>query len=183
MGNKAMFIDRDGTINVNVEYLDNPDDFKMYPGVAEGIKLLKDNGFKIIVVTNQSGIARGYFSEETLEKIHERMKNEFSKKGTSIDAIYYCPHHPDDGCNCRKPNSGLFEKAVKDLKIDVKRSFIIGDRMLDVEAGYKIGCKTVLVPENKEKVEKEIKESKIKPDYVCNDFYSGVKWILNIELS
>ena len=180
MVNKAVFIDRDGTINVNVEYLNTPDNFQIYPGVAEGIKLLQDNGYKIIVITNQSGIARGYFSEETLDMIHEKMKNELSNKGASIDAIYFCPHHPEDGCNCRKPNIGLFKKAIKDFDVDPMHSFIIGDRMLDVEAGFKIGLKTVLVPEDKEKVEKEMMESKIKPDYVCEDFYSGIKWILDI---
>ena len=179
MINKAVFIDRDGTININVEYLDNPDDLQVYPGVADGIKLLRDNGFKIIVVTNQSGIARGHFSEQTLEKIHERMKNEFAKKGANIDGIYYCPHHPDDGCSCRKPNTGLLERAIKDFDIDVNDSFIIGDRMLDVEAGHKMGLKTVLVPEKKGLVEEEMKESKIKSDYVCDDFYTGVRLILD----
>ena len=179
MGNKTVFIDRDGTINVNVEYLDNPENFQMYPGVAEGIKLLRDNGYKIIVVTNQSGIARGFFSEETLEKIHERMRNELLKKDAVVDAIYYCPHHPDDKCSCRKPNTKLFEKAMNDFDIDIRNSYIIGDRMLDVEVGFKMGLKTVLVPEQKELVEKEMKESDIKPDFICDDFFTGVKWILN----
>jgi histidinol-phosphate phosphatase family protein len=183
MRNRAVFIDRDGTINVNVEYLDDPDEFMMYPSVAEGIKILKEHGFKIIVVTNQSGIARGYFSEKTLEKIHQKMKNELSKKGAKIDAIYYCPHHPDEDCNCRKPNTGMFEKAIKDFDIDTKHSYVIGDRMLDVEAGYKLGCKTILVPEDKEKVEKEMKESKISPDFFCNDFLTGIKWILKTSKS
>ena len=178
MKNKAVFIDRDGTINVNVEYLDDPEDFKMYPNVAKGIKLLNRSGFKVIVVTNQSGIARGFFSEKTLGRIHQRVRDDLSKKGAFVDAIYYCPHHPNDGCNCRKPNTGLFQQAIRELNIDVKRSFIIGDRMLDIEAGYKIGCKTVLVPENKEKIEKEMKESNIEPDYICDNFYSGVKYIL-----
>jgi len=181
MRNKAVFVDRDGTINANLGYIDDPNDLKIYPSVAKGIKILKENGFKIIVITNQSGITRGYFSEEILEKVHQKMKNELSKKGASIDAIYYCPHHPNDGCNCRKPNTGLFQQAIRELNIDVKRSFIIGDRMLDVEAGYKIGCKTVLVPENKEKVEKEMEESNIEPDYICDDFYSGAKWILTVS--
>jgi len=179
MRNKAVFIDRDGTINVNVEYLDNPDGFQMYIGVAEGIKLLKDNGFKIIVITNQSGIARGYFSEKTLEKIHERMKKELLKKGATLDAIYYCPHHPDDNCDCRKPNTGLFKKAVKDFDIDTSRSFIIGDMTIDVEAGHRMGLKTILVPERKDVVKKEMKESKIKPDFVCDDFYTGARWIID----
>jgi len=180
MGNKAVFIDRDGTINVNVEYLDNPNNLKIYPGVAEGLKLLKENGFKIIVITNQSGIARGYFTKETLEKIHERMKSELLKKNASIDGIYYCPHHPDDNCECRKPQTGLFKKAFNDFNIDPSKSFIIGDRMLDIEAGYKMGLKTVLVPEDKEKVEKEMKASNIKPDFVCKNFYLGVRCILDI---
>ena len=179
MKNKAVFIDRDGTINVNVEYLDNPDNFKMYPRVAEGIKLLQNNDFKIIVITNQSGIARGYFSEKTLEKIHQKMKNELSKKGASIDALYYCPHHPDDDCNCRKPKTGLFERAIRDFDIDLNNSYIIGDRMIDVEAGHKIGLKTILVPEKKELVKREMNESDINPDFMCDDFYSGVKWIIN----
>lgn len=181
MGNKAVFIDRDGTINANVEYLDNPDNLQIYPRVAEGIKLLKKNGYKIIIVTNQSGIARGYFTEDTLEKIHQRMKNELSEKGASVDAIYYCPHHPDDLCDCRKPNTGLLDKAIKDFEIDISTSFIIGDRMLDVEAGKKIGLKTVLVPEKKEQVAKEMKESRVKPDYLCDDFFTGVKWVLENE--
>jgi len=178
MGNRAVFIDRDGTINVNVEYLDTPDNFRMYPTVGEGIKQLRDKGFKIIVVTNQSGIARGYFSHETLEKIHRRMKDEFNKHGVTIDAIYYCPHHPDENCSCRKPKIGMLEKAIKDFDIDARHSFFIGDRMLDVETGYKVGCKTVLVPERKDLVGQERKESIIEPDYVCDDFISGVKWIL-----
>ena len=179
MGNKAVFIDRDGTINVNVEYLDTPDEFKMYPTVAEGIKLLKEKGYKIIVITNQSGIARGFFSEETLEKIHQRMKNELNEKGATIDAIYHCPHHPDAKCDCRKPNTALIERAIRDFDIDTENSFFIGDRMLDVEAGHKIGVKTVLVPENKQKVEEERKESDIEPDCYCDDFYAGVRWILD----
>ena len=178
MGDKAVFIDRDGTINVNVEYLDNPGNFQMYPGVGEGVKKLRENGFKIIVITNQSGIARGFFSEKTLEEIHQRMIKELSEKGASVDAIYYCPHHPDDNCNCRKPKTGMFEKAFKDHNIDPAKSFMIGDRMMDVEAGHKMGMTTILIPERKEMVKQEIKESDINPDYLCNDFYSGVEVIL-----
>ena len=159
MGNKVVFVDRDGTINVNVEYLDDPDNFQMYPGVAEGIKLLRDKGFKIVVVTNQSGISRGFFTEETLEKIHKRMNKELLEKGATVDAIYYCPHHPEDKCNCRKPKTELFEKAIKDFDVDVNNSYIIGDRMLDIEAGSKMNLKTVLVPEKKDLVSKEMNES------------------------
>jgi len=178
MGNRAVFIDRDGTINANIGYIDSPNDLKIYNGVAKGIKLLNKEGFKVIIITNQSGLSRGFFSEETLEKIHGKMKRELSEKGAKIDEIYYCPHHPDENCNCRKPKPGLIKKAIADLDIEAEKSFIIGDRMLDVEAGHKTKCKTVLVPENKEKVDIEMKESNIEPDIVCKDFYSGVKWII-----
>ena len=94
-----------------------------------------------------------------------------------VDGIYYCPHHPNDNCDCRKPNTGLIEKAVEDLDIDLQRSYMIGDRMLDVEAGYRMGLKTVLIPENWEKVRDEMKMSPVKPDYICDSFYKGVKWI------
>lgn len=179
MRKKAVFIDRDGTININVEYLDNPDNFKMYPGVAEGIKLLNKNGFLVIVVTNQSGIARGFFTEDVLKKIHKKMIDDFSKKGAKIDAIYYCPHHPDDNCDCRKPKIGLFKKAFEKFDIDASKSFMIGDRVLDVEAGFNMGLKTVIVPEKKKAVSKEMKKSDVTPDFYCNEFIEGVKWILD----
>jgi len=178
MANKTVFIDRDGTINANTGYIKTPDDFKIYKGVAEGIKILNNMGYKVIIITNQSGIARGFFNEEMLEKIHEKMKKELSEKGATVDAIYFCPHHPDEKCNCRKPEPGMLQKAMKDFDVDVQKSFIIGDRMLDVEAGNKIGVKTVLVPENKKKVDIEMQESNITPDIVCDDFYSGVEWIV-----
>ncbi len=177
MGDRAVFIDRDGTININSGYITCPDEFKMYPSVAKGIKLLQENGFKIIIISNQSGIAREYFSEKTLDEIHEKMKSELLKEHARVDKIYYCPHHPDEKCNCRKPNPGMLEKAICELDIDAVKSFMIGDRMLDVEAGYKIGCKTILVPENKEKVEKEMKLSQVMPNYICSNFYSAARWI------
>ena len=181
MGNRAVFIDRDGTINANIGYINNLKDFKIYNGVAEGIKLLNQDGFKVIIITNQSGLARGFFTEEMLEKIHNKMKREISEKGATVDAIYYCPHHPDVKCSCRKPRTGLLEKAVKDFDVDIDESFIIGDRMLDIEAGQGIGCKTVLVPENKEKVAIEMQESNVKPDIICDDFYSGAEWITKLS--
>jgi len=180
MKNKAVFIDRDGTINVDVHYLDDPDDFEMYKGVGEGVKKLKENGFKIIVITNQSGIARGYFTEEQLSKIHKRLKQEIQKFDVVLDGIYYCPHHPDDNCNCRKPNTGLFIDAINEHNIDVKKSFMLGDKILDIGAGKKIGARTVLIPEphiRKEYLSKK-NEWEYSPDYVADDFMDAVKWIL-----
>lgn len=182
MGSRAVFIDRDGTINKNTGYIDTPDRFEIYPGVAEGIKKLKKNGYKIIIITNQSGIARGFFTVEKLEKIHEKMKKILSDDDDIIDAIYYCPHHPDEKCDCRKPNTQLFEKAIKEHKIETGLSYMMGDRMLDVEAGSKVGLKTVLIPEKKEMVRIEMEESEIKPDHISKDFKLGVEWIINNNL-
>lgn len=182
MKNKTVFVDRDGTINIDVHYLDDPDKFEMYPGVQRGVKKLQENGFKIIVITNQSGIARGYFTEEQLSAVHERMKQEFQSFNVTLDGIYYCPHHLDDKCNCRKPNTGLFEKAIHEHNIDVKRSYMLGDKILDIGAGKKIGVKTVLIPEphiREEFLSKKF-EWEYNPDYIADDFLDAVEWILKV---
>ena len=180
MGNKAVFVDRDGTINVDGPYLSDPDKFEMYPGVGNGMKKLKDNGFKIIVITNQSGIARGYFTKKQLSEIHERMKKEFHQFNVELDGIYYCPHHPDDGCNCRKPKTGLFDKAIKDHDIIVEKSYMIGDKIQDIEAGIKIGTKSILIPvlDGKDGTIYEEHQLDYHPDYVACDFEDAVGWVL-----
>lgn len=180
MKSKAVFIDRDGTINVDVHYLDNPDKFEMYPGVGDGVKKLKEEGFKIIVITNQSGIARGHFTEKQLFNIHERMKKEIKQFNVTLDGIYYCPHHPDDSCNCRKPNTGLFDMAINEHKIDVKKSYMLGDKILDIGAGKKIGTRTVLIPEPhiRDEFLSKKNEWEYNPDYIANDFMDAVEWIL-----
>jgi len=182
MKNKAVFVDRDGTINVDVHYLDYPDKFEMYSGVQRGVKKLQEKGFKIIVITNQSGIARGYFTEEQLSAVHERMKQEFQKFGVTLDGIYYCPHHPDDKCKCRKPNTGLFEKAIKEHNINVKKSYMLGDKILDIGAGKKIGVKTILIPEPhvRDDFLSQKNEWECNPDYIADDFLDAVEWILNV---
>lgn len=185
MKNKAVFVDRDGTINVDGPYLADPDKFEMYPGVGEGIKKLKENGFKIIVITNQSGIARGYFTEDDLAKVHNKMKKEFQKFNVELDGIYYCPHHPDDNCSCRKPQTELFEKAINEHDIDVKKSYMLGDKIQDVEAGEKIGVKTILISVSITN-EKKIRQNNTAthtPNYIATDFSKAVNWILNIEHS
>ena len=178
--NKAIFLDRDGTINVDVHYLDTPNNFKMYPGVGLGVKSLQDAGFKIIVITNQSGIARGYFTLETLERIHEKMLKEFEEYDIHVDGVYFCPHHPDDSCNCRKPNTGMFEKAIEEHDIDASFSFMIGDKHLDVIAGKRIGAKTILIPEPdvREDVVQEKDSRDEIADYFAKHFMDAVEWIL-----
>jgi len=143
--NQAVFLDRDGTIAKDVHYCRRPEDFEIFPTVPEAIKLLNENSFTVVVITNQSGIARGYFTEGTLVQIHQKMKDELAKYGAWVDAIYYCPHHPDDGCQCRKPKTALFLKAAEEHNIDLKNSYMVGDQQMDIDAGKALGCKTALV--------------------------------------
>lgn len=150
--------------------MSRPDQLEILPKVAEGIRLLNDIGVKVIVVTNQSGVARGYFSEDDLRKIHEKMLEELSKKGARIDAIYYCPHHPDDNCNCRKPKTGLIKKAEKDFKLDLKKCFFVGDKKLDVETGWNAGCTSILIPSSET-------ESDVEADYVVSNLFEAAKLI------
>jgi histidinol-phosphate phosphatase family protein len=161
-------------------YLSDPEKYQLYPGVARGLCLIKEAGFLIIVITNQSGIGRGIFDEKTLESIHHRMKTLLAKEGAVIDAVYFCPHHPNDRCACRKPGTALFEMAVKDLDIDPKRSFVIGDMKMDVAAGRRMGARTALVPEprNRAKTLKDMEGWEARPDFVGDDFLAAVKWVL-----
>lgn len=142
--NKAAFFDRDGTINVDVGYLHRIEDFKFIPGMPEFIKKFNDEGYKVIVLTNQAGIARGYYTEEDMQKLHRYINEQLAKIGAHIDAFYFCPHHPDitGPCNCRKPKTGMLEKAIKDFDIDVTKSVLFGDQPWDVECGERCGVKS-----------------------------------------
>jgi histidinol-phosphate phosphatase family protein len=148
-----------------------PEQFELLPGVAEGIKLLNELNLKVIVVTNQSGIARGYFTEGDLQKIHERMIDELERNGARIDAIHYCPHHPDENCNCRKPKILMLERAAREFGLDLKKCFIVGDRKLDVDTGTNAGCTSVLVPSPET-------EPNTEADYVATDFLDAAEWII-----
>lgn len=149
---KAVFLDRDGTINLEVDYLSRVEEFQFIPGAPLAIKRLKDAGFLLVVVTNQSGIARGYYDESALERIHQHMHEELEKFGVAIDACYFCPHHPEHGvgpykreCTCRKPFPGMLFQAAKELDIDLSASFMVGDKIADVKAGIEAGCTPILV--------------------------------------
>ncbi len=147
MSRRCVFIDRDDTIAKDVPYCDSPDKFHLFPGVPEQIKRLNDAGFLVIMITNQSGIGRGYFTEDTLKKIHEKMTSEIESAGGHLDAIYYCPHRPDENCPCRKPKTLMGERAVKDFDIDVGSSYMVGDSDADMGFGKALGCETVRVGE------------------------------------
>ncbi|MFX0039502.1 MAG: D-glycero-beta-D-manno-heptose 1,7-bisphosphate 7-phosphatase [Promethearchaeota archaeon] len=144
---KAVFLDRDGVINKEVSYLSNSKDFRFIEDSIEALKILKQKGFLLIIITNQAGIARGYFTEGTLKTIHSKMNNRLKKEGLELDDIYYCPHHPDftGPCNCRKPNPGMILKAKLQHNIDLTKSYMVGDTLNDIQTGKAANCKTVLV--------------------------------------
>lgn len=157
---KAIFLDRDGTINEYVGFLREPEELRLIDGAAEAIRLINESGYLAVVITNQPVIARGEVSVAKLEEIHRRMATLLGHEGAYIDALYYCPHHPDSGfegevrelkidCACRKPKPGLLLRAAEDYNIDLSASYMIGDSEIDVEAGERAGCTSILIERNK----------------------------------
>lgn len=149
---KTVFLDRDGTINVEVNYLYRPEDLVLLPGVPEAVRLLNEAGFRVAVVTNQAGVARGYYGEEDVMRLHDYLNRLLERQGAHIDAFYYCPHHPEHGigkyktdCRCRKPGTGMFEAADRDCPVDRARSFMVGDKLIDTLAGHNFGLRSILV--------------------------------------
>jgi D,D-heptose 1,7-bisphosphate phosphatase len=150
MSNFAIFIDRDGTINEDPGYLGDPNDVKLFPGTGEALSILKNQlNFKLIVISNQSGISRGLITHEMVQAVNARINELLSEYGVSLDAFYYCPAHPDfspaEQCGCRKPSPELVLKAAEDMKIDLIGSYFVGDSVSDVECGVNAGIKTILV--------------------------------------
>lgn len=149
---RVIFLDRDGTLNEEVNYLHRKEDLKILEGVPEAIRLFKEHGYKIVVVTNQAGVARGYYTEAEVEALHLYMNELLKPQGAEIDYFFYCPHHPEHGigeygkvCHCRKPATGMFEMAQQYFDVDKEGSWMIGDKLIDVEAGKNYGVHTVLV--------------------------------------
>lgn len=172
--NIAVFLDRDGVINKEVSYLSRVEDFEFIPNAVEALKILSGTAYKLIIITNQSGVARGFFSSEQLSKIHEHMLGEFHKNRIKIDKIYVCMHHPDAKCGCRKPAIGLLKEAERDFNIDLKKSYFIGDKNSDIKTGKDAGCKTILV---KTGYCGSDKEYEVLPDYLAEDLLDAVKFI------
>lgn len=188
--NRAVFLDRDGTINEEVGYVNHIERFVLLPRVGEAIRILNQHGWKTVVITNQSGVARGYFPESLIRQVHGKMEDLLKREGAHLDGIYYCPHHPDIGvspyrqrCRCRKPAPGLIEEAVKELDLDPSRSYMVGDRGADIEFAHRVGTKAVLVLTGYGKGEWEYfgNQWKSKPDCVAQDLYEAVQWILKEE--
>ncbi|MBW1823854.1 MAG: HAD family hydrolase [Deltaproteobacteria bacterium] len=184
----AVFMDRDGTISEEVGYLNELDQLRLIPKSVEAIKLINESGLMAIVITNQSGVARGYFTEEMVHRVHEKMEKLLDERDVHLDGIYHCPHHPEGvvesyrkTCNCRKPASGLLKKASKDHGIDLAASYIVGDKLIDIELAYKVGAKGILVLTGygKDELEKINDVPEIRPAYVADTLFDAAKWIIN----
>ena len=169
---KIVFLDRDDTICKNVPYCSSPHDLLLIEGVGEALFRLKQEGFLLFLVTNQSGISRGYFTHEDLLRIHEKMQKDLRKFDIIMDDIFYCPCHPSEGCEDRKPGIGMFLQASEKYEIEKKKSYMIGDKKIDVIAGQKFGISTVLVTNKSEKSNE---------DYFATDMSQAVDWIINNE--
>ena len=181
-GNRpAVFLDRDGTLIREVGHLHRRNQIEVLPRVAEAIRLLRAGGFCLVVVTNQSAVARGLLTEEELGRIHEEMTARLEKAGAHLDGIYYCPHHPTEGngvyrraCDCRKPNAGMIVKAAADLALDLSRSYVVGDQDIDMELAERVGAKGVRIAEEGTK-----DDSAVLKHPVVADLWQAAQWILS----
>jgi D,D-heptose 1,7-bisphosphate phosphatase len=193
--NIAVFLDRDGTINEEVGYLDRLDKLKIIPNAYEAIRLINLSGMKAIVISNQAGVARGFFTEEFVRTVNKHLQADLKKKNAVIDGFYYCPHHPTEGkgiylqnCNCRKPAAGMLLQAAQDLDIDLSVSYFIGDRFIDMETAKKVGVKGVLVKTGYgedllQDDGPDAATAENKPTYIAADILDAVRWILKDEQS
>ncbi|MGK9367871.1 D-glycero-alpha-D-manno-heptose-1,7-bisphosphate 7-phosphatase [Melioribacter sp. Ez-97] len=179
----ALFLDRDGTINHDPGYIRDPEIVRLIDGVAENLKDLKEKfGFKLIIISNQAGVAKGLMTVEEVEAVNKRVKDLLEENGVAIDDIYYCPYHPDfdppEKSKCRKPSPFMILQAAKDHDIDLSRSFMIGDRVSDIEAGINANVKTILIANDiyDNEIENLINDGK-KPNFVAADFYEINKFI------
>jgi len=172
--NKAVFLDRDGTIIEDTNYLNSPTKIKFLPGAIDAIRKINQSGFKTVIISNQAGVAKGKITPDELVLVDEAFIETISKEKGRIDAGYYCPHHPDFGsdCDCRKPKPGMILKAAKDYQIDLKQSYMIGDKDIDVECGQNAGTKSIRILSNYEL------SSSLKPDYFAKDLKEAVEWII-----
>jgi histidinol-phosphate phosphatase family protein len=176
----TVFLDRDGTLNHDTGYITSPKELDLFPGVVEAIAKLKQRESRVILITNQSGIARGFMTEEDLHLVHRKLEDELAVKGGSLDGIYFCSHHPDDACQCRKPKSGLIQQAAKELDLNLSRSYYVGDKVIDMQLANTVGSKAVLVmtSEYSQKAIWAMKQQEIQVAYVAQNFSEAVNWII-----
>jgi len=178
MKNSGILIDRDGTLCAEVGYLDRVERLRLLPGSAKAIRQAVDAGFLAAVITNQSGVARGYFPEERVLQIHASLRQRLAAAGARLHGIYHCPHHPAAGCECRKPKPGMLLRAADDLELDLGRSYMIGDCLSDLDAGLRAGARPVLVLTGHGRRERERAHPPVRPAHVAADLRDAVRWIL-----
>ena len=190
--NKAVFLDRDGTINEEMGYVNHISRFKIFSYTFDAIKILNDLGFKVFVITNQSGLARGYFDEDVLNQVHRELLKQAKKKKARIEKIYYCPHHKDGvvdkykmECECRKPKSGMLLKAQQDFDISLKDSYLISDRYKDIQFAYSNSVKSILVKTGYGLGEFTFQKKTWprNPDFICDNLMDATRIIEKIETS
>ncbi len=185
MKGRAVFLDRDGTLVEARHYPSRPEQLVVYQGVTDELRRLQQAGFRLVLITNQSGLAHGYFTEADLARMHAYLREELGREGVSIDAIYFCPHHPDGAiselaitCDCRKPSPGMLLRAAEELDLDLARSWFVGDILDDVEAGNRAGCRTVLVDLG---TESPPDRASRRPMYIARDTVDALRIIETIE--
>lgn len=173
---RYVLLDRDGTLIVEKNYLADPAGVELLSGVGEGLRLLLAAGWKLLVVTNQSGVGRGWFTVDDVRRIHDRLGELLAPYGVSFAGIYLCPHTPDEQCDCRKPRPGMIEQAVRELQFDPRESVMIGDKALDIELGQAVGARTILVTTG---YGAEVHaRGDAQADFVCADLRQAAQWII-----
>ena len=184
---RAVFIDRDGTISEEVGYINHPSRFRLFPYSAPAIKKLNDNGWVAIVITNQAGVARGYFSEDLITQVHQKMRQDLERHNAQLDAIFYCAHHPTVGeppyradCNCRKPKPGLVQRAATELDVELDQSWMVGDRYSDIQLARNAGLRSAFVLSGYGRGEWEHQRTswKQQPDLVAENLLEAVEAIV-----
>jgi D-glycero-D-manno-heptose 1,7-bisphosphate phosphatase len=190
MKRRAVFMDRDGTISEEIGYVNHPSRYRVFPYSAEAVRLLNEAGWLAILVTNQAGVARGYFTEDLIGATHDLLRQEMERGGARLDAIYYCAHHPSVGdppyridCDCRKPKPGLIRRAAADFPLDLARSWMIGDRYSDIELARNAGLRSAFVMSGYGRGEWEYQRSawKHEPDLVAEDLLEAVRKIVQVN--
>jgi D-glycero-D-manno-heptose 1,7-bisphosphate phosphatase len=177
----AIFLDRDGTLIRDVGYLRHIEQIELLPGVVEAIRLLSQRGFKLVVITNQSGIARGLFSELEVGEIHKQLSRMLAERDANLDGIYYCPHHPTAGegvysmlCDCRKPNTALVERASAELALDLSRSYVVGDQLVDMELANRVGVPGIWIKDQSVHNDKMRSAS-----HLASNLWEAAQWIVD----
>ena len=182
-----MFADRDGTICVDKDYLSDPAQLELIPGAARGVAALNAAGLAVVLVSNQSGVARGYFTEDHVAAVNRRLRELLEEAGARVQGMYHCPHHPDHGepplrqaCHCRKPAPGMLLRAADELNLDLPRSYVVGDKLSDIGAARNAGCAAgvLVLTGYGAKEQEKISDSSPNPDFIANDFLKASEWIL-----